>query len=100
MTLFYQRPSRGGGTMASPMAVNVAQDLVGQVALVTGAGQGNGRAIALRLARGGASGAVTDLRAETARQVADEIRALGRSAIPIEADVRDVVQIEAMIRLT
>ena len=79
---------------------DIAQDLVGQVALVTGAGQGNGRAIALRLARGGAAVAVNDLREDTARQVVEEIRALGRSGIAVPADVREVSQIERMIRRT
>jgi NAD(P)-dependent dehydrogenase (short-subunit alcohol dehydrogenase family) len=78
----------------------VAEDLVGQVALVTGAGQGNGRAIALRLARGGADVAVNDLRPDTAEQVAAEIRSLGRRAIAVAADVREVAQIEAMVRRT
>jgi NAD(P)-dependent dehydrogenase (short-subunit alcohol dehydrogenase family) len=76
----------------------IAEDLIGQVALVTGAGQGNGRAIALRLAKAGAAVAVNDLREDTARQVAEEIRALGRTAIDVVADVREVAQIEAMIR--
>jgi NAD(P)-dependent dehydrogenase (short-subunit alcohol dehydrogenase family) len=76
----------------------IARDLVGMVALVTGGGQGNGRAIALRLARGGAAVAVNDLRKDTARAVIEEIRALGETAVAIPADVRDVAQIEAMIR--
>jgi NAD(P)-dependent dehydrogenase (short-subunit alcohol dehydrogenase family) len=86
--------------MTSPGSPEVAPDFVGQVALVTGAGQGNGRAIALRLARGGAAVAVNDLREDTARQVAEEIRALGQSARAIPADIRDVRQIEAMLRRT
>src|SRR5439155_2882349 len=76
----------------------IAEDLVGTVALVTGAGQGNGRAIALRLAEGGADVAVNDLRADTAGQVATEVGALGRRAIAVAADVRDVREIEAMLR--
>ncbi len=86
--------------MALSSPENFAQNLIGKVALVTGAGQGNGRAIAVRLARGGAAIAVNDLREDSARQVADEIRAAGRTAIAVPADVRDVRQIEAMIRRT
>lgn len=59
----------------------------GKVALVTGAGQGIGRAIALRLARDGASIALVDVKDEQIRQVADEVRALGRRAVAINADI-------------
>src|SRR5919197_6244693 len=74
--------------------------LAGKVALVTGAGQGNGRAIALGLARAGADVAVNDLREESAAHVADEVRALGRRALTAVADVSQVRQIEELIDRT
>ena len=55
-------------------------DLSGRRALVTGAGRGIGRAIALRLALAGADIAVNDLDPATAQRTADEIRGLGRDA--------------------
>jgi 2-hydroxycyclohexanecarboxyl-CoA dehydrogenase len=57
------------------------------VAFVTGAGRGIGRAIAVRLARGGLAVGVSDLDGETARAVADEIVAGGGKATSAEADV-------------
>lgn len=60
-----------------------------KIALVTGAGQGIGRGIALCLAREGAHVAVNDLSADHAAVVADEIRALGRQALVVPADVSD-----------
>jgi NAD(P)-dependent dehydrogenase (short-subunit alcohol dehydrogenase family) len=86
--------------MAADPTKAIARDLAGMVALVTGAGQGNGRAIAIRLARGGAAVAVNDLREETAVGVVDEIRTLGENATAIPADVRDVRQIETMLQRT
>lgn len=66
-------------------------DLDGQVALVTGAGQGAGRAIALELARHNSGGiAVNDFVAERAEAVADEIRALGVKALAVPFDVCDL----------
>lgn len=61
--------------------------LNGKVALVTGAGRGIGRAIALRLANDGADVAVVDLNDENTKAVAEEIRALGRKATTFQADV-------------
>ena len=51
--------------------------LSGRVALVTGAGQGIGRGIALSLAREGADVAVNDISLETAQSTAQEISSLG-----------------------
>lgn len=65
----------------------------GQVALVTGAGRGIGRAIALRLARDGADVALLDVHADTLGAVADEVRGLGRRAVTVTADVGDRAQV-------
>lgn len=71
-------------------------DLGGQVAFVSGAGQGAGRAIALALARHGAGGiAVNDYVAERAEAVAAEIRALGVPAVAAPADVGDHAAVQA-----
>jgi NAD(P)-dependent dehydrogenase (short-subunit alcohol dehydrogenase family) len=71
-------------------------DLGGQVAFVTGAGQGAGRAIALTLARHDAGGiAVNDFVLERAEAVAAEIRAAGVKAVPVQADVGDHASIRA-----
>lgn len=59
----------------------------GKVALVTGAGQGIGRAISLRLANDGADITIVDLNEEKMRTVADEVRAVGRKATVFRADV-------------
>ncbi|WJV55285.1 acetoin reductase [Prodigiosinella aquatilis] len=61
--------------------------LDGKVALVTGAGQGIGRAIALRLARDGADVALVDVKDDKIKAVAEEIRALKRKAVTFKADI-------------
>ncbi len=63
--------------------------LEGRVALVTGAGQGNGRAIALGLARHGAIVVATDIDGEKAHATADLIRVEQRRAIGLPLDVTD-----------
>ena len=61
--------------------------IAGKVALVTGAGQGIGRAIALRLARDGADIALVDINGAKLEAVAAEIVAAGRKASVFIADV-------------
>jgi NAD(P)-dependent dehydrogenase (short-subunit alcohol dehydrogenase family) len=78
------------------MIENDLLDLGGQAALVTGAGQGAGRAIALALAQHNAGGvAVNDFVLERAAAVAAEIAALGVRAIPVQADVGDHASVTA-----
>lgn len=73
-------------------------ELEGRSALVTGAGRGIGRAIALRLAEAGARVAVNDVDAEAAERVASEVRALGREALAVPADITRWEAVEAMCR--
>ena len=73
-------------------------DLDGQVALVTGAGQNAGRAIAIELARHNAGGiAVNDFVAERAEAVAAEIREMGVPAIAVPFDVCDLEAVRAAV---
>ena len=61
----------------------------GKIAIVTGAGRGMGRAVAFRLAAGGASVAVNDLRLKDAQRVADELQSSGAKSLAVEGDVTD-----------
>ena len=61
-------------------------DFSDRVAIITGSGQGIGRAIALRLAEDGAIVVVNDV-SESAQSVAEEIRAMNRQSLAILADV-------------
>ncbi len=68
-----------------------------RIALVTGASRGIGKAVALMLAQAGADVAVNyHERAEEARAVVEAIRALGRRAIAIGADVSSAAAVAAM----
>ena len=68
-----------------------------KVAVVTGAGQGIGRAIALRLAKDGADVTIVDLNEDKMQQVANEVESLGRKAAIFKADVSDRDQVYAAI---
>jgi glucose 1-dehydrogenase len=71
--------------------------LTGQPALVTGANSGIGRAVALGLARAGADVVVNYVaQPEAAEAVVAEIRALGRRAVAIRADVSQEAEVERM----
>jgi len=71
-----------------------------KVVLVTGAGSqiGFGKAIALTLAKEGCDIIVNDINIEGAEQTAAEVRALGRKAIAIKADVRNRDEIDNMVK--
>ena len=67
-----------------------------RVAIITGAGQGIGKAYATRFAAEGAKIAVADIRDDNAEQVAKEIEAGGGDAIAIHVDVADEESTKAM----
>lgn len=72
-------------------------DLSGKTALVTGAGQNVGAAIAATLAAQGAAVAVNDLFADRAQSVADQIQEAGGRAVAAPADVTDRDGVVAMV---
>lgn len=72
-------------------------NLGGRPALITGAGQGVGRQIALHLATHGCPGiVVNDFHLDRAESVAEEVRALGGKALAVQADVTDLEAVREM----
>lgn len=69
-----------------------------RIALVTGAGPQNGRAIAMALAATGAAIVVSDVRPEPAEETVEQIRAGGGHAIAVPFDVTDLKSVEAGVR--
>ena len=74
--------------------------LDGQVAVVTGAGKGIGRAIAIGLAEAGADVALAARTQTDLDEVADAIRKLGRRALPLATDATSPVALEALAAAT
>ena len=73
-------------------------DLVDKVAIVTGAGRGIGKAIAIALAREGASVIINDVDIQTAEKVTKEIKSLGWKALAIQVDVSDSMEVNQMVQ--
>jgi NAD(P)-dependent dehydrogenase (short-subunit alcohol dehydrogenase family) len=69
----------------------------GRTAIVTGAGQGIGRAIAERFAHDGANVVVVDLNGAAAEAAAEAIRAGGGHALGVETDVTDAMAVRSMV---
>lgn len=72
-------------------------ELKGKVALVTGAAQGIGKAIAISLAREGADVIISDVNLEKAEETAKEIGAMGVKTLALKANVADFAEVEGMI---
>jgi len=70
--------------------VNAPESGAGRVAVVTGAGRGIGRAIAMRLAKGGDVVAVVDIQRDAAEQAVRDIETAGGRAVALVADLSEV----------
>lgn len=68
-----------------------------RIAIVTGAGQGIGKAIALRLANAGADVAIMDINLSAAETAAREIEGVGCKALPLQADVSQAAAVNAAV---
>jgi NAD(P)-dependent dehydrogenase (short-subunit alcohol dehydrogenase family) len=73
-------------------------NLTNKVALVTGSGQGIGRAAAIALAEAGAHVVVADIASHHAQATAETIMSTQRKAIAVQADVGDLQDIDRMVR--
>ncbi len=69
----------------------------GKIALVTGAGRGLGRWIALGLAHAGADVVIAEINSETGQETAQDVQKMGRKSLFVETDVAQVDSIEAMV---
>jgi len=73
--------------------------LQGRVSLITGAGRGIGKSIALALAHAGSDIVICDVDVEAAQQTQSEIEALGRRALGVKVDVTVIKEVEEMVHL-
>lgn len=79
------------------MNLDTPFDLSGKIALVTGGSRGLGREIVLAYARHGADVIITSRKLEACEAVAEEVRALGRRALPIASHMGSWADIDALV---
>lgn len=83
--------------MTDETGARISTDLTGQVAIVTGAARGLGRAIAQTLAGAGAQVACVDVSEQTLTETVDAIRAAGGTAEPLACDVTDSKRVDQVV---
>jgi 3-oxoacyl-[acyl-carrier protein] reductase len=71
--------------------------LKGKKAIVTGAGQGIGQSVALKMAQEGADVVIVDMNPDSGTRTAKEVEALGRKALFISVDVANQKQVQGMV---
>jgi 3-oxoacyl-[acyl-carrier protein] reductase len=74
------------------------QALQDKIAIVTGAGQGIGQAIAVRLAQEGAEVIVSDINLQGVEQTASQIRQMDRKSLALKVDVANFEDVQAMVQ--
>ena len=90
-------PTEARARWAGPGWKDMELRLSGKVAIVTGSGQGIGKAVALRLAREGADIVVAEINKETAERTAQELRALGRRVLAQPVNVACLAEIQSLV---
>jgi meso-butanediol dehydrogenase/(S,S)-butanediol dehydrogenase/diacetyl reductase len=92
---------RGGAELSpEPRGRREMFDLSGKVAVITGAGSGIGRGIALSLAQAGADVVASDLHMDRASETAGMVRKFGRKALAQRTDVREPESVQALANAT
>lgn len=74
--------------------------LEGKVALVTGGSRGLGRAMVLGLAKAGADVVIASRKLESCERVAEDVRAMGRRALPVSAHAGQMESLDALLEQT
>jgi len=72
-------------------------NMKGKVSVVTGGGQGIGRAVSLALAGAGSDVLVADVVPESAKSVSEEIKGLGRKSVSVKVDVSNKAMVDKMV---
>jgi len=79
------------------MTKNIEIHLKNKIALITGAGRGIGKAIALKFAKAGAAVVINDINTENMKQVVEEIKQNGGKVIYKKADVSDSKEVKELV---